>query len=229
MTGSASEAMLRAGRSAILYDASRLPVVSAEWFWPEFWQQRRAVIGHYGGRGTALAVESDAGPLVLKAYLRGGWMARFNRERYWLTGVERSRSLREWRLLNQLHRLGLPVARPVAAACFSHGLVYRASLLTAQLPDVKPLTAVARGLDASDWQALADTLKRFFQAGLKHPDLNASNLLRSGNGQWYLVDLDRATLARGPSAPRPMLDRLQRSLAKHDLAEAAEPLRIAFS
>ncbi|MGY6632067.1 MAG: 3-deoxy-D-manno-octulosonic acid kinase [Wenzhouxiangella sp.] len=228
MTGSASEAMLRAGRSAILYDAARVTAVSADWFCPAFWQQRRAVTARYGGRGTALAVDSEAGPLVLKTYLRGGLMARFNHDRYLLTGVERSRSLREWRLLNRLCQLELPVPRPVKAACFSHGLVYRASLLTAQLPDVQPLTAVAANLGEPEWLALADTLKRFFQAGLKHPDLNASNLLLSANGQWYLVDLDRATLAAGPSSPRPMLDRLHRSLEKHRLGGSAAVLFAAF-
>lgn len=228
MTGSASAAILRAGHSAILYDASCVPVVSAEWFCPAFWHQRRAVTGLYGGRGTALAVDSDAGPLVLKTYLRGGLMARFNRDRYLLTGVERSRSLREWRLLDRLRQLELPVPKPVKAACFTHGLVYRASLLTMKLPDVQPLTAVAKALAESEWVALAVTLKRFFQAGLKHPDLNASNLLLSGNGQWYLVDLDRAILSARPSSPRPMIERLQRSLDKHEATEHAASLFAAF-
>ena len=229
MTGSASEAILRAGRSAILYDASRVPAVSADWFCPAFWQQRRAVTGYYGGRGTALAVDSEAGPLVLKTYLRGGLMARLNRDRYLLTGVERSRSLLEWRLLNRLRLLELPVPRPVKAACFTHGVVYRAGLLTAQLPDVQPLATVAKGLEDADWLALASTLKRFFKAGLKHPDLNASNLLFSGNGQWYLVDLDRARLGSRPSTPKPMVDRLRRSLDKDGLANAANPLFSALA
>ncbi len=228
MTDSVSEAILNAGSSVILYDAARVSTVSADWFCPAFWHQRRAVIDLYGGRGTALGVSSEIGPLVLKTYLRGGLMARVNRDRYLWTGASRSRSIREWRLLSRLHELGLPVPRPIKAACFCNGLIYRAGLLTEQVPQAKPLDVVAERLTATDWGRLADTLNRFFQAGLKHPDMNAGNLLCSGDGQWYVVDFDRASLAARPSPAGPMLDRLRRSLEKQGLAESAAPLFAEF-
>lgn len=208
------EAQLRARNTHILYDPEALDVVSPEWLLPAFWRTRAAVLAEFGGRGQALAVATDAGPAVLRRYLRGGMIARVSRERYVFTGYDRSRGFREWRLLARLHAMGLPVPQPLMAGCERRGATYRAALLTRLLENTIGLPQAADILEPEHWQRLGRTLQRFFRAGVVHPDLNANNLLIDGDCRWYVIDFDRARLNDGPVDPDRMLRRLERSLDK---------------
>ncbi len=220
-----SISVFNAGPHRILYDDNVLSVVSLEWLQPEFWHLRRAVTAELGGRGQALAVEMDAGPAVLRRYLRGGQVARLVRDRYLFTGYERSRAFREWRILHQLFEAGLPVPRPLAASCERRGGIYRAGLLTTLIPEAQPLSRVALRLSVDDWRGLAEVLRAFFAAGLLHADLNAHNILLTAAGDWYLIDFDRARIVTRPVDPAPMLGRLFRSLDKLEIAGERELLR----
>jgi 3-deoxy-D-manno-octulosonic acid kinase len=207
-------AEFQAGPTRILYDPDALLAVSLEWLQPQFWQIRKAILEELGGRGQALKIETAIGIAVLRRYLRGGQVARFSRDRYLFTGYQRSRAFREWRVIEQLHGQGLPVPRPLAASCERRGLFYRAGLMTRYIDSTLPLSQLAGVLTDADWQQLATTLAAFFQAGLIHVDLNAGNILRDGQGRWYLIDFDRARLQAKPADPSPMLARLARSLDK---------------
>lgn len=218
---------LQAGSTRILYDPSALDVVSPEWLEPDFWRLREAVLAQFGGRGQALAVTTDAGPAVLRRYLRGGMVARIVRERYFFTGYRRSRSFREFRILEQLHRKGLPVPQPLLAGCERRGLTYRAAILTRLLENTISLPQAADILEPDHWRGLGQTLERFFRAGVVHPDLNAHNLLIDGDCHWYLIDFDRARIEDGPVDPQPMLKRLERSLEKLGIDGGREMLRQA--
>lgn len=208
------EAQLQAGATRILYDPSVLDVISPEWLAPDFWRQRDAVLAEFGGRGQALAVSTDAGPAVLRRYLRGGQIARISRDRYLFTGYQRSRGFREWRVLERLHQQGLPVPRPIMVGCERLGLTARAALLTRLIEGAHSLGEIGGDLDAGDWQRLGETLARFFRAGVVHADLNAHNLLVDAHGQWFVIDFDRAHIRPGPVKPDRMLARLERSLDK---------------
>lgn len=211
------EQVFQAGMVRILYDPDRIDVVSPEWLRPAFWRQRRAVLAEFAGRGKALAVDSSAGPAVLRRYLRGGLIARVISDRYFFTGYDRSRSFREWRLLARLSRLGLPVPRPLVASCERLGTSYRAALMTRLIGPAMSLTETGDSLDRTSWRRLGLTLSEFFKAGVVHADLNASNLLIDDQGQWHVIDFDRGRLGSGPANPAPMLRRLFRSLDKHGI------------
>lgn len=201
------------GRRAhrILYDGHTLPTVSLEWLQPNFWLLRQAVSARLGGRGQALAVETEVGPAVLRRYLRGGRVARLLDDRYLFTGYARSRAFREWSLLAELHAAGLPVPRPLAASCERSGPIYRAGLLTARINATRTLADVAEALAPEQWQALLETLDAFFAAGVVHPDLNARNLLLDQSERWFLIDFDRARRVQGRAPAAPMIRRLLRS------------------
>ncbi len=205
---------LQAGSTRILYNSERLPAVSLEWLQPAFWQLRDGVVEQLGGRGQALALETAAGPAVLRRYQRGGRVARLGRDRYLFTGFERSRPVREFRVLEQLFDVGLPVPEPLAASCERSGLIYRAGLLTRRIADARSLAELAESMDTEDWKKLGHTLAAFFRAGVLHADLNARNILRSGASAWYLIDFDRARVAPRPVSGSSMLRRLFRSLDK---------------
>lgn len=209
-----SAAVFQAGSQCILYDSDRLPAVSFEWLDPEFWHLRSAVVAELGGRGQALQVNTPAGPAVLRQYRRGGLVARLVRERYVFLGHERSRSFREWRVLAALHQQGLPVPVPLIALSGRSGLTATAAIMTALIPEARGLDRVAGTLDRSDWVRLGSTLARFFRAGVRHADLNATNILVDRTGDWYLIDFDRARVSSTAVDPEPMLRRLFRSFDK---------------
>lgn len=223
------EKELQAGSLRILYDPSALDVVSPEWLTPAFWRHRNAVLAELGGRGGALAVATDAGPAVLRRYLRGGMAARVSRERYVFTGYRRSRSFREFRVLARLREQGLPVPQPLLAGCRRRGPTCTAAILTRLLDNTISLPQAADILEPEHWRRLGQTLARFFRAGVVHPDLNAHNLLIDGECRWYVIDFDRARIEDRPVDPQPMIERLERSLDKLGITGERELLKRSLS
>ncbi len=202
---------------AILFDAARIPQVEPELLAAERWP---TLDRH--GRGAVHRVEGSFGRAVLRTYRRGGLIARFNRDRYLWSGEDRTRPFREFRLLAQMRAQGLPVPAPLAAGFRRSGTSYRASILTAEVPDVTTLADQLPALidDTGAWEALGSTLARFHAAGFWHADMNAHNLLLDGQRRWWLIDFDRGE-QRAPDTvwPQTRLARLQRSLYKLGAAE----------
>lgn len=203
---------------AMLYDGSRLGHADAAVFDPGHWRARDALESARGGRGTVAFVRSPGGERwVLRHYRRGGLVAKLADDTYLYTGAERTRAFREWWLLVRLRRWGLPVPTPVAARYVRSGLVYRADLITVELPVRRTVTmALTEGpLPATSWAAIGRCIGRLHAHGVQHADLNAHNLLLGDDGATvYVLDFDRGRVrARGAWEQR-VLARLDRSLRK---------------
>lgn len=172
-----------------------------------------------GGRGPAWSFSHRGLRYVLRRYRRGGLLGSLLKDRYPRMPLDRTRPAREWRALRQLRSLGLPVPPPAAWRIVpTAGVLYRADLVTGMIADSRSLlaTLAERPLDEGEWRRVGATLARFFRAGLRHPDLNAGNVLLDGGGGVHLVDFDRARL-RPPlerAAWDAMVGRLARSLRK---------------
>ena len=85
-------------------------------------------------------------------------------------------------------------------------------------PNVYPALTRRSGLEAAGRE-----VGRAHRAGLDHPDLNVGNLfLEPVDPGWraWLLDLERATIARSPDAASRNVDRLVRSLEKERRASA---------
>ncbi|MBT8144580.1 MAG: 3-deoxy-D-manno-octulosonic acid kinase, partial [Gammaproteobacteria bacterium] len=108
-------------------------------FEPRYWENANAVTGTAGGRGMVLFVDSGHEQWVLRHYRRGGLMTPVMDDRYFWSGLQNTRAVREFRLLHDLHERGLPVPRPVAARVCRDGLFYRADLLTVRIADARSL------------------------------------------------------------------------------------------
>jgi 3-deoxy-D-manno-octulosonic acid kinase len=202
----------------IVYDADRIPEPDASLFSSNHWQKEDAITGKASGRGTTLLLDTKFGPAVLRHYRRGGWPAKFSKDRYLFTGIGRSRPYREFHLLRKMTALGLPVPAPLAALIENSILTYRGSLLMEQIMDVSSFAARLPDLDdsAAEWPVIGKCIRRFHQAGVSHADLNAHNIqINSDSKKVFLVDFDRCTLTPGSViAGRSNLARLKRSLAK---------------
>lgn len=145
------------------------------------------------GRAGVRLIEHTGARWVWRHNLRGGWCGRFICDSYLWLGESRTRTFREWHLLSWLHRQGLPVPAPVAAAYCRRGLVYACDLITAFLPETMTLGArLARGpLAREDWSAVGNCIRQFHARGVCHADLNAHNILLGADGRVFLVDFDR--------------------------------------
>lgn len=178
-----------------------------------------------GGRGAAWFIRRAEGDWVLRHYRRGGLMARLSRDRYFWVGEAAVRSIAEFRLLQRLHGLGLPVPRPIAAWYRRYGLGYGAALIVERIAGARPMTVLLEGGKPAAWARIGATIARFHSQGVEHADLNANNILLAGGHVW-LIDFDRGRLHAGGDDGawrQANLDRLARSLRKlgGDAADAA--------
>lgn len=204
---------------AMLYDASRLGQPGSHVFEPGHWRSRDALEQVRGGRGSVAFVRPGADAhWVLRHYRRGGLVARVLDDRYFWTGVESTRSFREFRLLRRLRAWSLPVPAPVAARFVRSGAcTYRADLVTEELPTRETLAQSLRAgpLAPERWRALGRCVAGLHERGVHHADLNANNLLLGANvDEVYVLDFDRGRIRRRGAWEREVLARLQRSLRK---------------
>ena len=202
---------------AMLYDSSRAGNAAPGWLDSQWWAERGAVRAAVEGRGSAWLIEADGRSLVLRHYRRGGLMARVSPDRYRWHSAERTRSFMEWQLLYHMHRAGLPVPRPVAAAYRRSGRSYSADLLVQRIPGVRSLAAVVREapVPLASWAAIGQCVRYFHARGICHADLNAHNvLLGTAESDVWLIDFDRGELRAPGWWTDANLVRLHRSLEK---------------
>jgi 3-deoxy-D-manno-octulosonic acid kinase len=207
----------------IVYDADQLDHVESAFFDPYYWESRGALIGGAtGGRGTTLFVQQGTEQWALRHYRRGGVVAQLVTDRYLWLGLERTRAWREWHLLADLQKRGLPVPVPVAARVVRTGISYRADLIMQRILAAEQLTQRLRSvsLPEQDWRRLGGLLRRFHDAGLDHADLNADNILLTASNDFWLIDFDQARLRPPGDWREGNLLRFHRSLEKRDAHSA---------
>jgi 3-deoxy-D-manno-octulosonic acid kinase len=185
-------------------------------FDPRYWRARGELVAVSGGRGSAWFIASGKRQWVLRHFRRGGFIARWSQDAYVWTGEHGVRAFAEWRLLERLTQLGLPVPKPVAARYQRTGLWYRCDLITQRIVDAQTLSAsLAHGaLPEALWRAVGEAIARLHRAGVDHADLNAHNILIDVKGAVSVIDFDRGRLRGQGKWTSRNLQRLQRSLAK---------------
>jgi 3-deoxy-D-manno-octulosonic acid kinase len=209
------EDRIQVGRCVMLYDPSLVGNFDPRWFEPEHWSRTGALRGEAPGRGSTLFFEAEGAGYALRHYRRGGLVAAVLGDRYLNVGESRSRPFREFRVIQRLQRLGLPVAPVVAALHEPRTLWCRGDLITRRLVGVSTLAErLTRAPDSIDWSGVGATIARFHRVGLHHADLNAHNLLVDDAGQWSLIDFDRASFRDPGLWCDANLVRLRRSILK---------------
>lgn len=207
----------RRGTHHFLWDSALIETVDDALFQPQRWAVDDALAGQAGGRGTAHFLQASASEQwVLRHGMRGGAVARLSRDAYVWLGAARCRTFREWRLLHDLYRRGLPVPRPVAARAVRAGALYRCDLITVRVAAARPLAEHLReqALGEVSWRAIGATIARFHIAGVYHHDLNARNILLDEQGGVTLIDFDKSRLRTPGRWCARNLARLRRSLDK---------------
>ena len=215
-TDNATVAISSAAGTVTIHDASRYPDFDAAWLDRDWWHANGARTHSITGRGSVLMLDRGDETWVYRHYHRGGFVSRLIYDQYVWTGRERSRPIREWRLLATLTELELPAPRPVAARAVRAGPIYRADIVTVLLPDTRPLSSVMAAAwgEPDLWPRIGAMIARFHAVGCDHPDLTAHNILVDAHWRPYLVDFDNARLRPPGAWCQAGIERLERSLAK---------------
>jgi hypothetical protein len=195
----------------------------------------RALPGPSGRARCALVALSAAQRLHLRPAQHGGLLAALWGGR--LLGIRRP--LRELRVAALLRARGAPVARPAFVAAERRFGLWRAAVATWHEPRACDAAAFLAAGPAPPRvvraaAAAGRALRRFHDAGGRHPDLHAGNLLLRETEaaiEALLVDLDRARCGAPPPPGVRLAEimRLHRSLVKRGLdARVGPPARAAF-
>ncbi len=161
------------------------------------WAAARPGTKPLAGRGVTWAADAPEGvPIesgragsqaprwVVRHYRRGGAVARWLGDRY--LGAGEPRPLRELRISVAARARRVPTPEVLALALYPAGAFYRADLATAEIPQAMDLAeslwAEHAGADdpSARMAALAAAgalLRELAAAGVRHPDLNAKNIL----------------------------------------------------
>ena len=193
--------------------------LDAHWDWLDinYWRDRDGISGQSTGRSTTYLISDPQGEYVLRHYYRGGAIRHISKDYYCYCGLEKTRIYAEFTLLEQLKAWNLPAPAPIAGRIIREGLVYKADLLMAKIPNAMDVfqQLIKRPLSDTIWQTIGATIAQFHQRGVYHADLNCHNLMLDNHHKIWLIDFDRAKIK--PIHTRwttQNLERLYRSLIK---------------
>jgi 3-deoxy-D-manno-octulosonic acid kinase len=203
--------------SRIVYDPSLVADIRDVEFDQGAWPEAATAPGYSGGRGKTLFIGDDRNRWVLRHYYRGGITGYWLKDTFLWLGEARTRPFLEWRLLERMVELNLPVPRPVTGRYVRRGPLYTADLITVLIPDVVPLSTrwAAGPLDDELWGGVGKLVAQFHSANIYHADLTAHNIQINSKDELFLLDFDRGrVMPRRGLWRKKNLDRLQRSLRK---------------
>lgn len=131
-------------------------------------------------------------------------------------GETQSRAVAEFRLLKQLHQLGLPVPRPIACQTIRHGLCYQADILLEKIAHTQDLSRYLQQqrLAPAQYAAIGALIAKLHQHQVHHSDLNIHNILIDNQGKFWLIDFDKCRIQTGSRWKNDNLNRLKRSFLK---------------
>jgi len=211
-----------------LYNSELFHRFVPEMLTSDYWQQQDAITGSAQGRGTTWFIryvndeQENEQHWVLRHYYRGGLIGKLIQDSYLFNGINNTRAMREFSLLNLLQQWQLPAPKPVACRVTRHGpfgLCYRADLLSSRIENSQDLVAILSKDNISDdlWQNIGATIRRFHDHGIYHHDLNAHNILINQQQDIYLIDFDRGEVRQANEDKQwkeNNMARLQRSFLK---------------
>lgn len=186
--------------------------------------------GTMEGRGLVHVVAAPTGEdqrWAVRRYLRGGWI-RWLGGRYLRGGTPRP--FQELAASVAALQRGVPTPAVVCAAVYSSGMFYRGDLITEYVSGSRNLASVLFGVSTREPHegvshriasvtAAGALIRHMASAGVRHPDVNAKNILLLGDPEApnaMLLDLDRCVISEPPATTSitPMYRRLERSFAK---------------
>ena len=175
-----------------------------------------------GGRGSvAIARLEGIGSVVVKYYIRGGFIRYLVKRRYLRWG--RTRCQIEYELLQKVRDLGLSAPEPIAYA-YRGSLLYKGWLVTKKIKDQQTLAELGCGDEEHAhivMKELINQVSTLIRNNIFHVDLHPGNVLVDSDGRVFLLDFDRARISQmNKNRLRDhYLRRWRRAVIKHRLPE----------
>ncbi|MBW2194204.1 MAG: hypothetical protein JRF37_01170 [Deltaproteobacteria bacterium] len=175
-----------------------------------------------GGRTSVTKADIEGiGPIVVKHYVRGGFL-RYMVKRTYL-GLGKTRGQVEYEMLNKVRQLGVHAPEPVAYASKGR-LFYKAWLITRQIGQHTSLAALSltdEKYSQSKMSCIIDEASVLIRNRVLHVDLHPGNTLVDKAGGIYLVDFDKARFFHGSTSRlcHRYIRRWNRAVVKHCLPE----------
>jgi len=183
-------------------------------------QQNQTVDAVLAGRAAVTHSRIDGiGPVVVKAYMRGGLIRHLIKRHYFRLGSTRCQ--KEFELLQSVRRAGINAPEPIAFA-YKGRLYYMNWLITRAIPQPKSLAQLAH-TDASVAQqlmpAVITQISKLIQHHIQHIDLHPGNVLVDQDGRVFIIDFDKGRVFSGSRNQLQDLysQRWQGAVRKHDL------------
>ena len=186
------------------------------------------------GRGAVrIATLKNGQKVVIRQFLRGGILAKLNRDYFLLpsrlargSSLTHSRPYLELIALSSLRAQNVAVPRPVAVLVRRlRGLAYHGWIVTELIEDAHNLLALVNDRPYRELRQLVHqggtVAKGMLAAGVVHRDLHLGNLLVTPQGL-TLIDFDKADIVNNSATDhhrRYLLKRFRRSAIKHGLPE----------
>lgn len=202
--------------NTIWFDRNLNFQLSNDLFDPTWINENATIKGAGLGRGQAIIFNHQNNALVYRHYHRGGLFGRINKDTYLRGAPTQSRAFKELTLLAEMTSMKLPVPRPIAARFAPSGIVYRADILVAEIPNtITFLDALRRSeIEQQDWAQLGRVVAAFHAKGIDHTDLNIRNILFDKDRRFWLIDFDKCSQRNHGNWTNGNLARLKRSIDK---------------
>ena len=138
------------------------------------------------------------------------------------------RAFDEFELLSKMISLGLPVPEPVIAREINYGLYIKQDIVIKRLIGYEDLANVInkRSLSENEFLKIGSTIKKFFDAGIYHTDLNIRNILINDQSDVYLIDFDKCFRTKLTDKNRSdIISRLFRSFNKEQTVHSEKTIK----
>ena len=209
----------------------------------ELLKQEVSVERQLVGRGRAAIVDIDGvGKVVLRQYLRGGWMKKFSKETFLNLASDPPRPVAELHVLQYLYEKGVNVPCPMGALLRTRffGLFYTGFIATMLLEGTDNLLNVLQSNSLQEREAqrlvflVGQEAGKMLSLRVFHPDLHLGNVLvqitasadeeTPFSAKVWLIDFDKAFVFAKTQLKKyqaKTLARWIRSAEKHGVAEIA--------
>lgn len=186
-----------------------------------FLEENKLLIGSSIGRGTTWFFNYQGKGYVLRHYYRGGLIAKINNDHFLYQGLKNSRAFKEFELLQEMQRLGLPVPKPYAGKITRSGLFYQADLIIELIDGAKDLVAIltSQVISPKNWFEIGRVIRLFHDSNVYHSDMNSHNIMMDHNAKVWLIDFDKCEFRKEGDWKEKTLQRLLRSLQKEKALE----------
>lgn len=173
-----------------------------------------------GGRcSTILYHINGVGPVVIKQYLRGGFIRHLFKQAHLRIG--KTRSQQEYEFLQRVRAFGINAPEPVAHA-HTGILVYKAWLITKEIEQPVSLAYLSVTDESRARQIMGSVRGQvcaLIEHNILHVDLHPGNVIVNSENQVFLVDFDKGRRFSGSKHKlrERYLKRWKRAVIKHGL------------